>query len=286
MFGIKEEIERRMMTDSSQEIVAQMSAMATAYGLNVLGALVILIVGFVVAGRVAAFMQRALGKMNNIDVTLSRFLSSLVRYVIIAVTVIAVLGRFGVETASLIAVVGAAGLAIGLALQGTLSNIAAGVMLLIFRPFKIGDFVEISGEAGTVQGITLFVTEMSTGDNVHIIIPNAQIWGAAVKNYSFHATRRIDLAIGVGYDDDLNKARETIVETIISDQRSLKDPAPLVAVSELGDSSVNFVVRIWCASGDYWPLRFDLLKAVKERLDQEGLSIPYPQHDIHLIKSA
>ena len=272
------------MTESTQEIVDQILSVLAIYGLDVLGALVLLIVGFWIAGRVAALTRRSLGKINNFDSTLIRFLSSLVRYVLIAVTIIAVLGQFGVETTSLIAVLGAAGLAIGLALQGTLSNVAAGVMLLIFRPFKIGDFVEVAGESGTIQGITLFVTEMSTGDNVHVIIPNAQIWGAAVKNYSFHATRRIDLSIGVGYDDDLNKARDAILQTITSDDRSLNDPAPLVAVSELGDSSVNFVVRIWCASGDYWALRFSLLKSIKERLDQEGLSIPYPQHDVHLIK--
>jgi len=274
------------MTETTQQIVDQVTAILAVYGLNVVGALVLLIIGFWIAGRGAAFTRRALGKVKNFDVTLIRFLSSLVRYTIIAVTIVAVLGRFGVETTSLLAVLGAAGLAIGLALQGTLSNVAAVVMLLIFRPFKIGDFVEVSGEVGTVQGITLFVTEMSTGDNVHIIIPNAQVWGSAVKNYSFHSTRRIDLVIGVGYDDDLNKARDAILSTITADARALKDPAPLVAVSELGDSSVNFVVRIWCVSGDYWALRFDLLKALKERLDRDGLSIPYPQHDVHLLREA
>ncbi len=272
------------MTETTQEIVNQISAILATYGLNVLGALILLILGIWIAGRMAALTRRSLGRVKNFDVTLIRFLSSLVRYTLIAVTLLAVLDRFGVETTSLIAVLGAAGLAIGLALQGTLSNVAAGVMLLIFRPFKIGDFVDLSGESGTVQGITLFVTELSTGDNVQVIIPNAQVWGSAVKNYSFHATRRIDLVIGVGYDDDLSKAQNVILDVISSDDRSLDEPAPLVAVSELGDSSVNFVVRIWCASGDYWRLRFDLLKTLKERLDREGLSIPYPQHDVHLIK--
>ena len=208
----------------------------------------------------------------------------MVRYLIIAVTVIAVLGRFGVETTSLIAVFGAAGLAIGLALQGTLSNVAAGVMLLLFRPFKIGDFVEVAGISGTVKGITLFVTEMATGDNVHIIVPNADVWGTAVKNYSFHPTRRIDLSIGVGYDDNLGKAKDAILAAITADERSHQDPAPVVEVAELADSSVNFVVRIWCNSGDYWALRWDLLRGIKEKLDQEGLSIPYPQTDVHLHK--
>ncbi len=274
------------MPEVSQDIAASLAETLATYGLSVIGAIAILIVGFVIAGRLAALTRRALNKIEKFDPTLSHFLASLVRYIIIAFTIIAVLNRFGVETTSLVAMLGAAGLAIGLALQGTLGNVAAGVMLLIFRPFKVGDFVEVAGVAGTVKGITLFVTEMSTGDNVQIIIPNGQVWGAAVKNYSFHDNRRIDLVIGVGYGDDLAAAREAILAVIKADPRTLDAPEPLVAVSELADSSVNFVVRAWCKNSDYWPCRFDLLKAIKERLDAEGISIPYPQHDVHLMREA
>ena len=212
------------------------------------------------------------------------FFGSLVKYVIIAITIIAVLNRFGVETTSLVAVVGAAGLAIGLALQGTLSNVAAGVMLLLFRPFKVGDYIEAAGLAGTVKSISLFVTEMATPDNVQIIAPNAQLWGAAVKNFSFHETRRVDLLIGIAYEDDIDKAMAAIHAVVGADSRSHDDPAPMVAVAELADSSVNLTVRVWCQAGDYWGLKFDLTKAVKERLDAEGITIPFPQVQTHVTQ--
>ena len=271
------------MESAPDNIMDQIVTLAVGYGMNVIWAVLILILGFWIAGRAQAFAARKLIKIDSFDETLASFLSSLVKYLVIAITVIAVLGKFGVETTSLVAVLGAAGLAVGLALQGTLSNVAAGVMLLLFRPFKIGDFVEVAGESGSVKAINLFTTEMATGDNIQIIVPNSDVWGGAVKNYSFHDKRRVDLTIGVGYDDDLNLARTAIMETIEADSRSLSDPLPLVAVTELADSSVNFVVRVWCKNGDYWGLKFELTKAIKERLDKEGLSIPYPQHDIHLI---
>ena len=273
------------MEMGSNEATDQIIALVTSYGLNVIWAIVILIVGFWLAKRAGAYASRKLLAVDRFDETLASFLGSLIRYLVIAFTLIAVLGKFGVETTSLVALLGAAGLAIGLALQGTLSNVAAGVMLLLFRPFKIGDFVEVAGQSGSVKGINLFTTEMATGDNVHIIVPNADVWGGAVKNYSHHDKRRVDLVIGVGYDDDLNVARMAIMETIEADSRSLSDPLPLVAVTELADSSVNLVVRVWCVNADYWPLKFELTKTIKERLDKEGLSIPYPQHDVHLIGS-
>ena len=264
-------------------VVEQLIGILTTYGLSVIGAILILIIGVFIAGRLRRFTERSLDKIERFDPTLSKFLSSSVRYVVLAVTVVAVLDRFGVETMSLIAVLGAAGLAIGLALQGTLSNIAAGVMLLIFRPLKIGDSVEIAGHRGSVRGITLFVTELATGDNVQIIIPNASVWGTAIKNYSFHSTRRIDFTIGVGYGDDLDKAASTIQAVIAAGTRCLKDPESLIAVSELADSSVNFVVRVWCRSSDYGSLKFALTKAFKEGLDRAGISMPFPQRDIHVF---
>jgi len=271
------------MENVPEDLMEQMVGLAIGYGLNVVWAILILILGFWIAGRAQAFAAKKLIKIDRFDETLAGFVSSLVKYLIMAFTVIAVLGQFGVETTSLVALLGAAGLAVGLALQGTLSNVAAGVMLLLFRPFKIGDFVEVAGQSGSIKGINLFTTEMATGDNVQIIVPNSEVWGGAVKNYSYHEKRRVDLVIGVGYDDDLNVARTSIMETIEADSRSLSDPVPLVAVTELADSSVNFVVRVWCLNADYWPLKFELMKAIKERLDKDGLSIPYPQHDVHLI---
>ncbi len=266
------------------EVVAEeMVTILTTYGLDVVGAIIILIVGNIISKSVPKTVSKVLTK-RNVDLTVVNFLGNLTRAFILIITVLLVLAQFGIQTASLIAVLGAAGLAIGLALQGTLSNVAGGVMLLFFRPMKIGDFVEVAGHAGTVKAVNLFTTEMATGDNVQIILPNASVWGSAIKNFSFHSTRRVDLVMGIGYEDDMDKAREIMLSLIEADERSLKDPAPMVVVSELADSSVNFTVRIWCNAGDYWPLKFDMTKKMKEAFDKDGISIPYPQRDVHLIK--
>jgi small conductance mechanosensitive channel len=217
---------------------------------------------------------------------LTGFFASLAKYLVLIFTGLMVLSQFGVQTASLIAVLGAAGLAIGLALQGTLSNVAAGVMILIFRPFKIGDYVEVAGQAGTVKAVTLFISELSTPDNVQIIVPNSQVWGSSVVNYSFHDTRRVDLALGISYEDNIEMAVAAINQTIGADDRVLKDPEPMVAVSELADSSVNFVIRVWCDAADYWALKFDMTRALKEKMDSEGISIPYPQQTVHMIQKS
>jgi small conductance mechanosensitive channel len=184
-----------------------------------------------------------------------------------------------------VAVFGAAGLAIALAFQGTISNFASGVMLLIFRPFSLGDFVDVGGTAGTVSQIDVFTTTITTPDNVKIIVPNGAIFGQTIKNFSANETRRIDLVIGVGYGDDLGRSMEVITRTVMSDERVLKDPAFVIAVSELADSSVNFVVRPWCGAEDYWDLRWDLTRNIKEALDENGISIPFPQRDIHMIQA-
>ncbi|WP_085885459.1 mechanosensitive ion channel family protein [Oceanibacterium hippocampi] len=274
------------LNDKAQAIWEMVLATITTYGLSVLGAIVILILGLWIAGVLQRTVLSACRRSKRVDETLSVFLSSLTKYLVIAFTVIAVLSEFGVQTASLIALLGAAGLAIGLALQGTLSHIAAGVMLLLFRPFKVGDYIEGGGQAGTVKSISLFTTELATPDNVQIIVPNGEMWGTAVKNYSHHATRRIDIPVGIGYGDDIDAAMKTLKELAEADSRVLKDPAPMLAVNALGASSVDLIVRVWCNAGDYWPLRFDLNKTVKQRLDREGIEIPFPQRTVHLISES
>ena len=265
-------------------IADQVVLLITTYGLDVVGAVVILVVGWIAAGWSARLVDRTIGRSAKLDQTLRGFFSSLVKYFVIAFTVLAVLSQFGIQTASLIAVFGAAGLAIGLALQGTLSNVAAGVMLLIFRPFKVGDYVEAGGQAGTIKGINLFVTEFATPDNVQILVPNGQIWGSAVKNYSVNTTRRIDLVVGIAYEDSIEQAFTLAEQVANADARVHKDPAVFVAVSDLGDSSVNVLVRLWCDAGDYWGLKCDLTRAVKERFDRAGISIPYPQRTVHMVQ--
>ena len=264
----------------------QVVAIFVEYGLDVVGAVAILIVGWLASKWVHRMVRRTLDRSNKVDAMLTGFFASLAKYLVLILTVVMVLSQFGVQTASLIAVLGAAGLAIGLALQGTLSNVAAGVMILIFRPFKIGDYVETGGKAGTVKAVTLFITELVTPDNVQIILPNGQVWGSSVVNYSFHDTRRVDLALGIGYDDDIGSAVEAVKATIAADARVLKDPEPMVAVSELADSSVNLVIRVWCQAADYWDLKFDLTRALKEKMDSAGISIPYPQRTVHMIQQA
>lgn len=273
------------MDNSSREIVDQITALIAKYGLDVVAALVILVVGWVVAGWAKRAVTKTLSKSSRVDETLRQFFGDLTRYVVIIFTVLAVLDQFGVQTASLLAVFGAGALAIGLALQGTLSNVAAGVMLLIFRPFKVGDYVETAGQAGTVRSVNLFVTELATPDNIQILVPNGQVWGSAVRNYSHNPTRRIDIVVGIAYGDSIAKASESCMAVISGDDRILKDPEPMVAVNGLGESSVDILVRFWCNGGDYWPLRFDMTRALKERMDADGITIPFPQRDVHLMQS-
>ena len=250
-------------------------------GLTLLGAFFVLFVGLWLAGFVERRLDSALGKSEKIDKTVANFIASLGKYAVLVFTGITLLGQFGVETTSLVAVLGAAGLAIGLALQGTLSNLAAGVMLLIFRPFKIGQFVEVGGQSGTVKGISLFMTKLDTGDNVRITIPNNSVWGSAIRNFNYHETRRLDQAYGIGYDDNIDKALDIIKAVLAADERCFKDPEPLVAVKGLGESSVDIVVRVWCDASDYWALNWHLLKTIKEQFDANDISIPYPCRTIY-----
>ena len=274
------------MEDSANQLSDQIVGLVTTYGFNVVGAIVVLIVGLIAAGWAKRTVQRMLRRTGRVDDTLTGFFGSLVKYAVVAFTVIAVLQQFGVEATSLVAIFGAAGLAIGLALQGTLSNVAAGVMLLLFRPFKLGDFIDAGGHAGSVKLISLFTTEMATPDNVQIIIPNSAIWGTAIKNFSFNDTRRVDLLMGIDYGDNIDTAMATINRVIGEESRALSDPESLVAVSELADSSVNLVVRVWVNAGDYWGVYFDLTKKLKEQLEADGINIPFPQRVVHMSAAA
>ena len=247
------------------------------YIINGLVAIGILLAGLFIAGRVGAFVRHLGREYPQLDVTLFGFLGALARWGIIALTVVIVLSQFGIETTSLIALVGAAGLAVGLALQGTLSNLAAGVMLLVFRPFKVGDYVTAGGHSGTIEEISLFTTTMVAPDNVVTIVPNGDIWASAVTNYSAREERRLDLVFGVSYGSDLKAAEQVLREVIEAEERIQADPAePFVAVTNLGDSSVDFTIRVWCRSDDYWTLKFDLLRRVKEAFDARGIEIPFP----------
>lgn len=217
---------------------------------------------------------------EEIDETLFTFVGAIARYTIIVLAAVFVLAQFGVQTTSLVALIGAAGLAIGLALQGTLSNIAAGVMLIIFRPFKVGDFVEVAGGMGTVKQITLFTTQLATVDNLQLIVPNSQVFSSAITNYSFYDRRRVDMVFGVGYGADLKAAEETILKVIGVDDRVLDDPQPFVKVSNLGDSSVDFTVRVWVERSDYFDVKCDIQQEVKQAFDKAGIDIPFPTRTI------
>ena len=269
-----------------QTAMDQAIGLVTQYGLDVVGAIVILIFGLIAAGWVGRAVRSALGRVKRVDSMLRGFFASLAKYFVIAITIIAVLERFGVETTSFVAILGAAGLAIGLALQGTLSNVAAGVMLLLFRPFKVGDYVEIAGLAGTVADVSLFTTELTTPDNVQIVTPNADIWGTAIKNFSHHETRRVQLVVGIGYGDNMDKAMDVLKDVIKADERIHSEPEPFVAVSNLGASSVDITVRVWCDAANFWPVTFALPKAVKEAFDKNGVSIPFPQQDVYMHQVA
>lgn len=253
----------------------------TAYGLKILGAIVILVVGRLIIGILTGIVRRLMER-SNADQTLTKFVVNLTKIALLTFLFIAALGTLGVQTASFVAVIGAAGLAVGFALQGSLSNFAAGVMLIIFRPFKAGDYVEAGGSAGSVESIQIFHTVLKTPDNKMVVIPNSTITGGNITNYSAHDTRRLDLVFGIGYGDDIKKAKQILESILQNHELVLKNPAYTVAVLELGDSSVNFAVRPWVATSNYWPLYFDLTEKVKLAFDEQGISIPFPQRDVHL----
>jgi small conductance mechanosensitive channel len=252
--------------------------------INLVSAAVIFLIGRWVARCVAGLIKKTMDKAK-VDPTLSKFVKNLTYSLLLVFVVIAALGRLGVQTGSFIAIIGAAGLAVGLALQGSLSNFAAGVLMIIFKPFRVGDFIEAGGAMGTVKEIQIFNTILTTPDNKRVIVPNAQVTGGNIVNYSVNGTRRVDLVVGVSYDDDLKKAGQVIESVLKADNRVLADPAYTVAVSELADSSVNFVVRPWVNGSDYWDVYFDLTEKIKVSLEENGLSIPFPQRDVHMISA-
>jgi len=254
--------------------------MATVYAINFIVAILIFVIGKRLARFGATIVEKLLIK-SKVDETLTNFLTKVVYGVLIVIVVLATLSKLGIETTSFIAILGAVGLAIGLAFQSTLSNISAGVMIIIFRPFSIGDFIEAAGVSGSIEEINLFNTVFKTVDNKVIIVSNSNIIDGNIINYSKKDTRRVDFVFCIGYDDDLKLAKNTLMDIITSDNRVLKNPAPFVAVSELANSSVNFVVRVWVKSSDYWGVNFDTIEKVKLTFDEKNISIPYPQMDIH-----
>lgn len=271
------------LLSNSNQYIGLISEYGSTYGLKLLFALLVFFIGKRIA-RILTNIATKLMTKNDIDIELISFLNSLIYWALFAMVCIAAMGQLGVQTASFIALLGAAGLAIGLALQGSLSNFAAGVLIIILRPFRVGEFVEVAGEAGSVQNIKIFTTELRTGDNKCVIIPNARVLDSNIINYSSTGTRRVDMVFGIGYEADIDHARAIITQIINDDKRILKDKETVIAVSELADSSVNFIVRPWVATDDYWGVNRDVTEQIKKRFDAEKISIPFPQRDVHIIK--
>jgi small conductance mechanosensitive channel len=257
--------------------------LVAVWGIKVIAAIAIFVIGFWVARLFRKIIEKVLSH-RKMDATIGTFVANLVYYALLAFVILAALGKLGIQTTSFVAIIGAAGLAIGLALQGSLANFAAGFLMIIFRPFKVGDFIEGAGTAGTVEKIQIFTTQMLTPDNKTVIVPNASLTAGNIVNYSTTGTRRVDMVFGIGYEDDIDKAKQIISEALAADERILKSPEPLIAVSELADSSVNLVARPWANYKDYWGVHFALTETIKKRFDQEGISIPYPQRDIHVYE--
>ncbi len=271
------------MQENIQNLINQIPELVATYGLKVLLALVVFYIGKSIAGWISKAIGKALS-FRGIDSTVALFVKNLAYYAMYTMAVIAALGQLGVQTASFVAIIGAAGLAVGFALQGSLANFAAGVLLIMFRPFKAGDFVEAGGAAGVIKEISIFSTTMLTGDNKTIIISNGSIMGSNIINYSTQAERRIDLVIGVGYSADLDLVKKELTAIVQADERVLKEKDVTIGVAELADSSVNLVVRPWVKSGDYWPTHFALLENIKKRFDEVGIEIPFPQMSVHVDK--
>jgi len=274
-----EELSTQQLSDYTDMAVE----LGMTYGPKLLLAIVVLVVGLWIINRVVRVMGAGMERSNT-EPTLARFLSSLVSIGLKALLLISVASMIGIETTSFIAILGAAGLAVGLALQGSLANFAGGVLVLLFKPFKVGDFVEAQGVAGSVAEIQIFNTIVRTGDNKTVIVPNGAISNGVITNYSTQDTRRVDFVFGIGYEDDIGKAKGTLQRLFSQDERTLDDPAVMIVVSELADSSVNITVRAWVQASDYWGLYFDMLERVKQTFDAEGISIPYPQRDVHVTQ--
>ena len=268
---------------SWEEALVFLKTSALEFGINLITAIVIFYVGRMGVHLITKGIRKVM-TAQEVDKTLISFVSNLINMILLVIVVIAAVGALGVQTTSFIAVLGAAGLAVGLALQGSLSNFAAGVLIVAFKPYKVGDFIEAGGVSGSVEEVQIFTTVLKSPDNKKVIVPNSQVMAAEIVNYSANDTRRVDLVAGCGYDDDLDKVRRILNEIVSGDERILTDPAPTIAISELADSSVNFVVRPWVKGADYWGVYFDLTEQIKKRFDAEGVSIPYPQRDVHVYQ--
>jgi len=255
-----------------------------SYSLKVAGAILILVIGTWISRSVSKRIKKAIQKNEKIDSTLAPVVANVTRILIVIITLLAVLNQFGIQTTSLIAILGAAGLAVGLALQGTLSNVASGVMLLILRPFKSGDVVKVNGNVCIVEEMGLFICKFTSPDGINIYLPNSSIWGSEIQNFTQNANRRTDLVIGISYTDDINKAFDAVRDELAKESKILTEPEHLIAVDSLGDSSVNILIRYWTKTSDVFPLKFEMTKRIKERFDQESISIPFPQRDVHLIQ--
>lgn len=270
---------------SSDNIQGFIDAYLIPWGISGIQALIVFIVGRWLARKLVGLSGKAMTR-SKMDVMLVNFVESMLYWLLLLIVVVAALSQLGVDTTSMIALLGAAGLAVGLALKDTMSNFAAGVLLLIFRPFRVGDYITAGGVSGTVEKIHIFTSTIITPDNREIIVPNSAIYGDVITNFSARETRRVDMTFGISYSDDISKAKEVMMSVISSHEKSLADPAPLVAVSELADSSVNFTVRVWCKKEDYWTVFFDCQEKVKAALEGAGISIPFPQMDVHMEKVA
>jgi small conductance mechanosensitive channel len=266
-----------------EAILQKIWEITTIYGIKAIVALLILFFGRLIAKLVTKIVERLMER-NKIDSTIIKFVGNLVYIALMAFVIIAALGQLGIQTASFIAIVGAAGLAIGLALQGSLANFAAGFLMIIFRPFKVGDFIEGGGVAGTVEEISIFTTVLKSPDNKTVIIPNAKISSDNIINWTTKGTRRVDLVMGIGYADDIDKAKQIMADVVAKDDRVLKNPSAQIAMVELADSSVNFVVRPWVKAGDYWDVYFALTENIKKAFDANNISIPFPQRDVHMYE--
>jgi small conductance mechanosensitive channel len=264
-------------------IMEQVMTIGMDWGIRILSFLLVLMIGMWLAKLIKQGLVKSMEK-KGMDPTLVKFLAALVHVGVKAFVIVAALGKPNIQTASFIAVLGAAGLAVGLALQGSLSNFASGVLMIIFKPISLGDFVEAGGAMGSVEEISIFTTILNSPDNKRIIVPNAQVMGGNITNFNANGTRRVDLVAGIGYSDDIDKAKSVLDGILAADDRILKTPAPTVAVVEMADSSVNFVVRPWCTGADYWDVYFDTTEAIKKRFDEESISIPFPQRDVHLYE--
>lgn len=273
------------MMEKIMALLVDSKALIISYGMSLLGAIILLVAGWIIAGWIQRAVRRLLDRSTVFDDTLKPLISSIARYSVLVFVLIAVLAQFGVQTASIIAVLGAAGLAIGLALQGTLANIAAGVMLLVLRPLKVGEFIDAEGISGTVSEVGLFTTLMVTADGIFISVPNGQLWNRTIRNYTRLPTRRIDLPVGISYEDEIDKGMAVMQRLIVAEVRILKKPAPQVMVTQLGDNAVTLNIRVWTKRDDYWNVLYDMTRAVKNAFDVEGISIPFPQRQVILTRA-